>query len=169
MKFPLKLILINLFINLIFSLSFCTKSNKAPEEIKIDTSKTIKPNYLGKDYQIINIANKIFLSEDTHDSINYATSGIFKDSEFCPKDFVIPLKTDYENIINDLGPNATSNFIDKNGFNMNEGKYYLTNTKGKDNEYSNIFMYLEGNSLKFEERLPYFVNNLGVRCLWKLE
>ena len=49
------------------------------------------------------------------------------------------------------------------------GKYYLTNTKGKDNKYSNIFMYLEGNSLKFEERLPYSVNNLGVRCLWKLD
>ncbi len=169
MKLFLKFLIINLYINLIFSLSFCTKSNKAPEEIKIDTSKIIKPNFLGKDYQIIEISNKIFLSEDTKDKIKYATSGIFSNSEFCPKDFIIPLKTDYENIINNLGPNAISSFTNKNGFNITEGKYYLTNTKGKSDIYSNVFMYLEGNSLKFTEKIPYSVNNLGVRCLWKLD
>ena len=60
---------------------------------------------------------------------------------------------------------------DENGFNMQEGKFYLTNTKpNAEDTFNKIFFYIEGNTLKFNDFAPFDKNNNGaaVRCMLDL-
>ena len=163
MKFLLKFISLLLCANLSLSELFCPKEREVPQEIQIDSSYTINPvKYSDKEYNAIQIANKIFLNQNTG-NIGYSTSGQYPDSQFCPVNFAIPKKEDYEAIITQLGADAYSSFTDPNGFNMKEKNYYLTNTRGKD-AFSKIFMYLDGTNIKFIDSSPFSVKAV-CRCM----
>ena len=169
MKSYLQFLIWLMTINFIFSFRFCTKTNEAPEELAIDNTKIINPvSYSGKEYQPINIGNQIFLDKNTANYIYYGTTTIYSDSRFCPDDFKIPTQSDYESLIKNLGPAAYSVFISQEGFNMEAGKYYLTNTIPKEisgeTQFYKMFLYLDGNSLKFIKRDPFASNN-AVRCM----
>ena len=74
MKFLLKFISLLLCANLSLSELFCPKEREVPQEIQIDSSYTINPvKYSDKEYNAIQIANKIFLNQNTG-NIGYSTN-----------------------------------------------------------------------------------------------
>ena len=77
----------------------------------------------------------------------------YKDSDYCPEDFVIPKKEDLEAVINNLGDQAYKTFTDENGLAMADNIYYVTNTKG-NGDYNKIFMILKNNAIQFEDFDP---------------
>ena len=96
MKFLLKFLALLLCANLSLSELFCPKEKEVPQKIQIDSSYTINPvKYSNKEYNAIQIANKIFLNENTG-KISTNSYGLYPDSSFCPEDFTIPKKEDYE-------------------------------------------------------------------------
>ena len=130
------------------------KKKDSPQEIQIDESYSINPiNYSGEEYTVIQVANKIFLNK-SKGPIYSATSGLYANSDFCPTDFIIPKKEDYESLISKLGLDAYNILIDEKGFHMEEKSYYLTNTKGEEGNFNKIFMYLDGNNIKFIDSAP---------------
>ena len=146
-----------------FEFLFCPKSNEPPQKIDINTSYTINPIiYNNESYTAVNVGNKIFLNR-FKGRISEATIGSYSDSEFCPKGFKIPLKEDFESVIEQLGKNAYSIFTDPNGFNMEKGINYLTNTKG-EGDFNKIMMYLEDKTIKFKDTTPLGGNTV-CRCL----
>ena len=99
MKFLLKFLAILLCANLSLCELFCPKTKEPPQEIQIDSSYTLNPiTYSSTTYKTIQIANKIFLDKNSP-RIYVATSTFYDDSKFCPEDFIIPKKEDYEAII----------------------------------------------------------------------
>ena len=146
-----------------FEFLFCPKSNEPPQKIDINISYTINPIiYNNESYTAVNVGNKIFLNR-FKGIISEATTGSYSDSEFCPKGFKIPLKEDFESVIEQLGKNAYSIFTDPNGFNMEQGINYLTNTKG-EGDFNKIMMYLEDKTIKFKDTTPLGGNTV-CRCL----
>ena len=68
--------------------------------------------------------------------------------------------------MDELGSNAYSVFTDPNGLNMEDGKYYLTNTKGVSGEtFNKMMLYLKDNSITFVDDTPY---RAVVRCILKI-
>ena len=49
-----------------------------------------------------------------------------------------------------MGSNAYSIFTDKNGLDMSEGIYYVTNAKGTG-DYYKMFMILKNNAIQFDD------------------
>ena len=142
--------IVTFLMNYTLEFKSCPKSSKPPQKVAINTSYTINPIIYNNDnYTAVKVGNKIFLNK-SNGKITMATSGHFSDSEFCPKDFKIPLKEDYESLIKQLGKNAYSVFTDPNGFNMQPNIYYLTNTIGQE-EFSKVKIYLDGKNIKFIE------------------
>ena len=144
---------------------FCPKTNKAPREIKINKTYTINPvKYLNEDYIAIQVGNKVFLNRYKGKFIDNSGS-YFVDSRFCPEGFKIPLKKDFESVLEQLGKNAYSILTDPNGFNMTERTYYLTNTIGNKSFYSKYFMYLDGTKIKFlDSDTSSIIGNLSQRA-----
>ena len=129
MNFVFKLILLLLLIDIISSFQSCPNTANPPVNIEIDATKTISPILYNKqEYKTILVGNKIFLNKDTYSFIGKAITTTYEDSIFCPEDFILPTKSDYESLISSLGSNALNILKDENGFNMQEGKFYLTNT-----------------------------------------
>ena len=161
------MMILSILIYIISCELICKKPKNLPQQMEIDESKTINPIiYNGKSYSSINVGNKIFLSENTYISLNQVHSGFYSDSEYCPEDFIIPLKSDYEEAIKNLGSKAYEVFTDKNGFNMEEGKYYLTNTKGDpENIFDKMLLYIDNKSFKFVAQTPW---NIVIRCMLKI-
>ena len=145
-----------------------SSKKESPQEIENNPSFTLEPIIKDSEqYETIQISNQIFLNKD-HSRINSRTTALYDDSLFCPNDFIIPKKEHYELIISQLGANAYSTFTDPNGFNMQRGKYYLTNTKGKEKNTKNkIFMYLDGTNIKFTGYDPFSTNTV-CRCMLDL-
>ena len=142
MKIFFFLMVITFLMNYTFEFLFCPKSNEPPQKININTSYTINPIiYNNESYTAVQLGNKFFLNR-FKGTIRISTSGYYSDSEFCPKGFKIPLKEDFESVIKQLGKNAYSVLTDPNGFNMEPGLNYLTNTKGQG-DFTKIMMYLE--------------------------
>ena len=166
MEFYTKLLIISIIINITFCSLQCPASNSPPQEYEINEAKTIKQaNFNGKTYNVVNIANKFFLTEDTYEGhFQTPNYGGYSNVDHCPGDFRIPMQSDYEEIIKDLGSNALSVFTDKNGFNMTEGNYYLTNTEGTDKYRDKMLLYIENNSLKFVNIHPNERHTV-VRCM----
>ena len=161
----MKMILIlSFYIIPIFGLPKCKKSNP-PQKIKIDPNFTIDPiNYNNKVTSSIKVGNRIF----TKDHISAPHSSSFNSNELCPKDFIVPYKEDYENLVSFLGNKAYSTLTDINGFNMTKGKLYVTNTKGNTHPYYSFYMmYLDGNKIKFGNfsSSDYWGGELIVRCI----
>ena len=169
MKFFLKFLCLLLCTNLSLSDLVCQQENNPPQAIEINPSFSLDPiTFKGVQYGTIQISNQIFLNKD-YTGINSATSDIYSDSAFCPDDFVIPKKEDYESIIAQLGDNAYSTFTDPNGFNMQPGKYYLTNTRGEgDMSMNKTFMYLDGTNIVFDEFHPFKIVRV-CRCMLDLK
>ena len=168
MKFFLKFLCLLFCANLSLSDLVCQEENNPPKAIEINPSFTLDPiTFSGVQYGTIQITNQIFLNKD-YTRINIAQSNIYSDSDFCPDDFVIPKKEDYESIIAKLGDIAYSTFTNSNGFNMQPGKYYLTNTKGEGKQTMNkMFMYLDGTNIKFIDYDPFSANTV-CRCMLDL-
>ena len=162
MKVFFFIMIITFFMEYTFEFLFCPKSNKAPKKIAINTSYTINPIiYNNESYTAVNVGNKIFLNR-FKGRISTATTGTYSDSEFCPKGFKIPLKEDFESVIEQLGKDAYSVLTDPNGFNMEPGVNYLTNTKGQG-DFTKIMMYLEDKKIKFRDTTPF--GDTVCRCL----
>ena len=107
MNFVFKLILLLLVIDIISSFQSCPNTANPPVNIEIDATKTISPiTYNSQEYKTILVGNKIFLNKDTHSFIGKATTTTYEDSLFCPEDFILPTKSDYESLISSLGSNA---------------------------------------------------------------
>ena len=162
-----KFVIASILINIISCELVCSGANNPPQEITIDNSKTINPiSFKDKSYNSVNAGNKIFLTEDTG-SLGSITSGLFSDTTYCPEDFIIPYKTDFEEAITNLGSNAYTFFTDENGLNMQVGKLYLTNTINRDNKntFYKAMLYLEDNTIKFKEDSPF---GAVVRCMQKI-
>jgi len=162
-------IIILFLINMISSFPFCPESKEPPEEITKDSTKKISPIiFKEKEYLTAQTGSNIFLNKNTLESIGLATSGYYDDREYCPENFKIPTKSDYESIISELGSNAYSIFTKADGLNMTKGNYYLTNTKGSNHEYSKLFLYLDENSLQFIDKHPFHIKG-KIRCLLSLK
>ena len=145
------------FIKYISCSLFCLDSSEPPQEIKSNSSYSINPvSYMGEEYTAVQVANKIFLNKEKG-KFGTSSSGLYTDSTFCPEDFIIPKKEDYESIISKLGSNAYSVLTDENGFYMEEKTYYVTNTKG-ERTFSKYFMYLDGTNIKFLDSTPSEIN-----------
>ena len=171
MNFVFKFILLLLLIDIISSFQSCPNTANPPVNIEIDATKTISPIlYNQQEYKTILVGNKIFLNKDTHSFIGKATTTTYEDSLFCPEDFILPTKSDYESLISSLGSNALNILKDEKGFNMQEGKFYLTNTKpNAEDTFNKIFFYIEDNTLKFNDFHPFDKNNgAAVRCMLDL-
>ena len=145
----------------------CKKSNP-PRKIEIDKNFTINPiqfnNKVTTSYQV---GNRIFTKETT---IGYYTS-IYNNTDLCPPDFIVPYKEDYENLIKYLGSKAYSTLTDPKGFNMTKGLYYITNSKGKTDEWFSFFMmYLDGKEIKISDKTSTQLGakNLIIKCVLKV-
>ena len=172
MKISLQVSIFFILVNFISTYTFCTSSNKPPEKIVNDTSKIINPViYKGNEYLTVQAGKQIFLNKNTASFIDYATSTEYEDSRYCPDDFKIPTKSDYESLISELGSNAYSSFSNENGLNMKVGIYYLTNTIAPSGGFNKYFLYLENNSIKFADQHPFKLPSGvsgGVRCMISL-
>ena len=172
MKISLQVLIFFILVNFISTYTFCTSSNKPPEKIVNDTSKIINPViYKGNEYLTVQAGKQIFLNKNTASFIDYATSTEYEDSRYCPDDFKIPTKLDYESLISELGSNAYSYFSNENGLNMKVGIYYLTNTIAPSGGFNKYFLYLENNSIKFADQHPFKLPSGvsgGVRCMISL-
>ena len=110
MKIFFFIMVITFLMNYTFAFLFCPKSNEPPQKININTSYTINPIiYNNESYTAVQLGNKFFLNR-FKGRISEATIGPYSDWEFCPKDFKIPLKEDFESVIKQLGKNAYSCF-----------------------------------------------------------
>ena len=172
MKISLQVLVFFILVNFISTYTFCTSSNKPPEKIVNDTSKIINPViYKGNEYLTVQAGKQIFLNKNTASFIDYATSTEYEDSRYCPDDFKIPTKLDYESLISELGSNAYSYFSNENGLNMKVGIYYLTNTIAPSGGFNKYFLFLENNSIKFADQHPFKLPSGvsgGVRCMISL-
>ena len=115
----------------------------------------------------IQVGNRIF----TKDHISAPHSSFFNNTALCPKDFIVPYKEDYQNLVSYLGSKAYSTLTNINGFNMTKGKLYVTNTKGNtDPWFSFYMMYLDGKKIKFGNfsSSDYWGGELIVRCVLKV-
>ena len=168
MKFFFKFLCLLLCTNLSLSELFCQQKKEPPQEIQNNPSYILEPiTYSGVQYGIIKISNQIFLNKD-NTKITSKSTFVYNDTKFCPDGFIIPRKGDYESIISQLGENAYSTFTDPNGFNMQEGKYYLTNTRGEGElTFNKMFMYLDGTDFKFIDYAPNSPNTV-CRCMLDL-
>ena len=172
MKISLQVLVFFILVNFISTYTFCTSSNKPPEKIVNDTSKIINPViYKGNEYLTVQAGKQIFLNKNTASFIDYATSTEYEDSRYCPDDFKIPTKLDYESLISELGSNAYSYFSNENGLNMKVVIYYLTNTIAPSGGFNKYFLFIENNSIKFADQHPFKLPSGvsgGVRCMISL-
>ena len=160
MKFALKFICLLICANLCLNELFCPIKKELPEETQKDSSYTINSinpvKYLDQDYTAVQVANKIFLNK-SKGKFTWSSSALYEDSDYCPDDFVIPKKEDFESVLNILGADAYSVLTDPNGFNMEPKNYYVTNTKGSKT-FTKYFMYLDGKTIKFIDTEPKDIN-----------
>ena len=160
-------LLIILCLNFIKSAEFCPNKNlDPPKKIQINESFSMNPViFKNENYTAVKVANKIFLNS-FKDRVTMSTSGLYNDVEFCPSRFKIPLKSDYESVISQLGKEAYNILTDPNGFKMIDTEWYLTNTRG-DKPMEKIFMHLDGKKIKFESSVPSLAYNkiAVIRCI----
>ena len=151
----------------IIGLRFCKNTSDLPKDFKIDDSFTIDPIYLdGKAYTSFKIADRIM---SRNERTMYGGYSYYNNTLYCPTNFMIPKKEDYENILNKLGNKAYEVLTDKNGFNMTEGLHYLTTTRGTLDQYFSFYlMYLDGKEIKIEDFRASSLNHITIRCILKV-
>ena len=151
------LLIFSFLIFLISGKLFCSNKSDPPQEVEIDLTYSVNPiKFENTEYIAVKVGNKIFLNK-SKGKLTLSTTDFYTDKNYCPDDFIIPKKEDFESVISQLGNNAYSVFTDPNGFNMVAKTYYATNTKGS-NSFSKYFMYLNGNSIQFIDTEPKDIN-----------
>ena len=148
-------LLILLFCSFIFQIScrffICPEAQDPPQALD-NTKYTLQPV---ERYQMpltpVVISDKVLLNNK--DNWKESTKDYYKDSTYCPTNYVIVKKEDLESVIKFLGDKAYSTFTDKNGLDMSENIYYITNTKG-NGDYNKIFMILKNGEIFFEDFDP---------------
>ena len=140
-------------INLMTCRFFLCPTTSDPPEPLDNTDFSLKPiTYSDIPLNQVLISDQILVNNH-----KYGVESIkeyFQNSRYCPENFAIVTKEELDTIISDLGSNAYSKFTDKNGLDMSENIYYLTNTKGSNGDYSKMFMILKNNDIKFEDMEP---------------
>ena len=150
----------------ILGLPFCYNTSEIPKNFKIDNSFTIDPiKFNDQETTSFKIGNRIMTRNEY---TGYGGSSYYNNSLYCPQDFIIPKKEDYESIISQLGDKAYSVFTDKNGFNMKKGLHYLSTTRGtKDTYFSFYVLYLNGNKIEISDMKISTLPNITIRCILK--
>lgn len=130
-----------------FKSKYCPLTiQKPPSTIKLNSSFTLDPISLnGQNYTRILIGTKNILKEPKRVG---GTSSIYSNS-YCPKNFKVPLKSDYEEILNYLGSSSYQYLTTNLGIEKN--KYYATNTKGTGGTFHKVSMYIENESIVLKE------------------
>ena len=148
-----------LLIKSIYGYLFCQEKVDPPIEFEEDPSFNIKPEMSGKTYDTIIVNNMLFMKE-----------GIQIDpmkSDFCPIDFDVPTKEDFENLISNLGNNAYSILSDPNGLNMSAPKYYFTQNQTGTGFANYYLLHFDGEEVKIDDLdiTKVGFNNIFVLCL----
>ena len=167
MKILITILFYVLYLNFINGSEFCPgKKKDPPKKIKINESLSMNPvKFKDENYTAVKVANKIFLNR-FKDRVTKSTSTLYNDTEYCPSRFKIPLQSDYESVISQLGKEAYNVLTDPNGFNMSNTEWYLTNTRG-DKNVKKIFFHLDGKNFKFEASEPSLAydKKAVIRCI----
>ena len=129
----------------------CPETSDPPEALD-------NPNYSFQPivYDMVSLTPVVTSGKVLVNTHKYGVDSIkdfFKDSDYCPDDFVIPKKEELEAVITNLGDQTYATFTDENGLGMADNIYYLTNTKG-NGDFHKIFMILKNNAIKFEDFDP---------------
>ena len=129
----------------------CPETSQPPQALG-NNNLSLKPiTYSGVPINQVLISNEILVN--THKNYADSTKDYLIDAYFCPENFAILKKEELDSIISKLGSNAYSTFTDKNGLDMSEGIYYVTNTKGTG-DYNKMFMILKNNAIQFDDLDP---------------
>ena len=130
-----------------FKSKYCPLTiQKPPSTIKLNSSFTLDPISLnGQNYTRILIGTKNILKEPKRVG---GTSSTYSNS-YCPKNFKVPLKSDYEEILNYLGSSSYQYLTTNLGIEKN--KYYATDTKRISVTFTKISIYIENESIVFKE------------------
>ena len=88
------------------------------------------------------------------------------DYNYCPTNYKIPLKDDYETLIKSLEKDPYKVLTDPKVLSMTENKYFLTKNKTSSGNYNFYCMYLDGKSVKVKDfdikKIP--TANLSINC-----
>ena len=117
--------IIIIFIESIQNNLFCPKNSNPPRDIVLNSTFEINAIVSGKTYSTVIINDNAFFKE----SQNVSISANYYDYNYCPTNYIIPKKEDYESLISSLGNNSYTFLTDPKGFNMTENKYFLTKNK----------------------------------------
>ena len=162
MKHHIHIFFFILSIKFIYGYLFCPEKANPPIELEEDPDFSIqKPELSGKTYNTTIINNMAFIKE-----------GIKIDpskSDYCPKDFDIPTKEDFENLISSLGNNAFSVLSNPDGLGISSSKYYFTQNQ-TGTAFSNYYlMHFDGEEPKIDDLdiVSIGFDNILVQCLLK--
>ena len=162
MKNVMVILILSIFLKSIHNNLFCPQTSNPPKDIAINSTYEIFETKSDKVYSVAIIKNKAFLKESPKVSI-YTN---YYDYNYCPTNYIIPLKDDYESLIKSLGDNAYKVLTDPKVLNMTKDKYFLTKNKTSSGNYNFYCMYLEGNKVKVKDfdikKIP--VANLSINC-----
>ena len=160
MKTFLVIFILSIFIKSIHNNLFCPQTSNPPKNIAINTSYEILETMSNTVYSVSIIKNKAFFKQSPKVSI----SSNYYDYNYCPTNYMIPIKEDYESLIKSLGKDAYKVLTDPKGLNMTENKYFLTKNKTSSGNF--YCMYLEGNKVKVSDfnlkTIPSA--NLSINC-----
>ena len=160
MKHHIHIFFFTLSIKFIYGYLFCPEKVNPPIELEEDPDFNIKkPELSGKTYDTIIINNMAFIKE-----------GIKIDptkSDYCPKDFDIPTKEDFENLISSLGNNAYSVLTNPEGLNISSSKYYFTQNQTGTGFSNYYLMHFDGEEPKIDDLdiVSIGFDNILVQCL----
>ena len=162
MKNVLNLIILSIFLKSIHNNLFCPQTSNPPKNIPINSSYEIFETKSEIKYSVAIIKNKAFLRESPKVTI----STNYYDYSYCPSNYIIPLKDDYESLIKSLGKDAYKVLTNPKILNLTENKYFLTKNKTTSGTYNFYFMYLQGNKVKVGDfdikKIP--AANLSINC-----
>ena len=128
----------------------------------LNTSFAVTAEFSGIKYSTVILDNQVYFKNSTKVTI----SNSYYDSNYCPTNlnFYIPTKENYESLISGLGENAYSTLTNPDGFNLTEGKYFLTKNKTSSGNFS--CMYLDGKTVKVGDFNIKTINvaNISINC-----
>ena len=139
---------------------FCPKNASQPKDIQINTDFQILEEKNGINYSTIIFKNDVFIRQSPKVSI----SSNYYDSSYCPTNYYIPQKEDYEKLLLNLGKDAYSFLTYKYFFNMTKYKYLLTKNKTSSGNF--YLVYLDGNEVKIKDfnLRNIGANNISLHC-----
>lgn len=164
MKYLLLIFILCFFINSTNEYLFCPEKSNPPRDIQDDTKFSIKPEKDGIYYNTTKINEKYFYINYTTENLYYS---VYESYDYCPKDFEIPTKEDFESLISSLGSDAYSILTNPEGLGMTSSTYYVT--RNKTDTFNFYFMHLDGENIKVEDLLSTKLGTKNIRkaCILK--